>query len=114
VGAELQELMSASGRDLPRYQGNDAWVLPLPASFVVDADGYIRGRFIDPDYRKRMAIDDLLKAIRSARVHKLPTPPRSYPYSAQSAIEDQGVKRNNSGSLRIGGHAAARTRGASK
>jgi hypothetical protein len=70
----LQELMSASGRDLPRYQGNDAWVLPLPASFVVDADGYIRGRFIDPDYRKRMAIDDLLKAIRSARVLR-PIPP---------------------------------------
>jgi peroxiredoxin len=68
VGAELQELMSASGRDLPRYQGNNAWVLPLPASFVVDADGYIRGRFIDPDYRKRMAIEDLLQAIRSARV----------------------------------------------
>ena len=74
VGAELQELMSASGRDLTRYQGNDAWVLPLPASFVVDADGYIRGRFIDPDYRKRMAIDDLLKAIRSARVLR-PIPP---------------------------------------
>ena len=68
VGAELQELMSASGRDLPRYQGNSAWVLPLPASFVVDADGYIRGRFVDPDYRKRMAIEDLLRAIRSARV----------------------------------------------
>lgn len=74
VGAELQELMSASGRDLPRYQGNDAWVLPMPASFVVDADGYIRGRFIDPDYRKRMAIDDLLKAIQSARVLR-PIPP---------------------------------------
>src|SRR4026208_2249613 len=48
VGAELQELMSASGWDLPRYQGNDACILPLPASFVVDADGYIRGQFIDP------------------------------------------------------------------
>jgi peroxiredoxin len=74
VGAELQELMSASGRDLPRYQGNDAWVLPMPASFVVDADGYIRGRFIDPDYRKRMAIEDLLQAVRSARVLR-PIPP---------------------------------------
>jgi peroxiredoxin len=74
VGAELQELMSESGRDLPRYQGNNAWVLPLPASFVVDADGYIRGRFFDPDYRKRMAIEDLLQAIRSARVLR-PIPP---------------------------------------
>ena len=43
VGAEVQELMAASGRDLPRYQGNDSWMLPLPASFVVDAEGIVRG-----------------------------------------------------------------------
>jgi peroxiredoxin len=66
VGAEVQELMAAGGRDLPRYQGNDSWMLPLPASFVVDADGIVRARFIDPDYRKRMAIEDLLQAVRDA------------------------------------------------
>ena len=46
----------------------------VSALVVVDADGYIRGRFIDPDYRKRMAIDDLLQAIRSARLLR-PIPP---------------------------------------
>jgi peroxiredoxin len=35
-----------------------------------------------------------------------------YPCSALSGIENPGVKRNNSGSLRIGGRAAARTMGA--
>lgn len=67
VGAEVQSLMAASGRDLPLYQGNDAWLLPLPASFVVDAGGTIRARFIDPDYRKRMAIENLIAALRNAR-----------------------------------------------
>lgn len=70
VGAEVQELMEASGRDLPRYQGNDAWMLPLPASFVVDTDSIVRARFIDPDYRKRMAIEDLLQAVAEARTPK--------------------------------------------
>lgn len=74
VGAEVQELMAASGRDLPRYQGNDTWMLPLPASFVVDAEGIVRARFIDPDYRKRMAIEDLLQAVRNAGVSR-PLPP---------------------------------------
>jgi peroxiredoxin len=74
VGAELQELMAAAGRDLPRYQGNDSWLLPLPASFVVETDGYVRARFIDPDYRKRMAIEHLLQAIRSAQASRLMPP----------------------------------------
>jgi peroxiredoxin len=67
VGAELEQLMSASGRDLPRYQGNDAWFLPIPATFVLAADGTIKARFIDPDYRKRMTVEDLLAALKTAR-----------------------------------------------
>ena len=42
VGAELQDLIAASERDLPRYQGNDSWMLPLQASFVVDCDGFVQ------------------------------------------------------------------------
>jgi peroxiredoxin len=67
VGAEVQGLMAISGRDLPRYQGNDAWLLPLPASFVIDSTGIVRARFIDPDYRRRMAVEDLVEAMRRAR-----------------------------------------------
>ena len=74
VGGEVQELMAASGRDLPRYQGNDSWMLPLPASFVVDAEGIVRARFIDPDYRKRMAIEDLLQAVRDAGISRPRSP----------------------------------------
>jgi hypothetical protein len=51
--------------DLPAYQGNDSWMLPIPATFVVGQDGCVKARFIDPDYRKRMAIEDLLAALRN-------------------------------------------------
>ena len=67
VGAEMERMMSERGRDLPRYQGNDAWMLPIPATFVVGTDGVVRARFVDPDYRKRMDIDEMLAALRSAR-----------------------------------------------
>jgi peroxiredoxin len=64
LGAELQEML-ADLQDLPSFQGNDSWMLPIPATFVVGRDGVIKARFVDPDYRKRMAIDDLLAALKS-------------------------------------------------
>jgi len=49
--------------DLPTFQGN-SWMLPIPATFVVGRDGLIRARFIDPDYRNRMMISDMLAAMQ--------------------------------------------------
>jgi peroxiredoxin len=64
IGAEMQKMLEGR-RDLPSFQGNDSWMLPIPATFVVGTDGLIKARFVDPDYRKRMAIDDLLAALKS-------------------------------------------------
>jgi peroxiredoxin len=66
VGSELEGLMGSAGRDLPEYQGNEAWFLPIPATFVLAADGTITARFLDPDYRKRMTVEDLFTALRLA------------------------------------------------
>jgi peroxiredoxin len=43
-------------------------VLPIPATFVVAQDGVVTARFIDPDYRNRMTIEDLLAALKSAQI----------------------------------------------
>jgi peroxiredoxin len=64
IGAEMQKMM-ADRQDLPNYQGNSSWMLPIPATFVVGQDGRVKARFVDPDYRRRMAIEDLLTALRS-------------------------------------------------
>ncbi|HLC08543.1 MAG TPA: hypothetical protein VJK06_04595, partial [Methyloceanibacter sp.] len=55
------------GRKVPEYQGNQAWVMPIPATFVIAQDGLITARFIDPDYRKRMTVEDLLTALKMAQ-----------------------------------------------
>jgi peroxiredoxin len=67
VGKEMEQLIGSCGWDVPNYQGNNSWVLPIPATFVVGRDGRVKARFVDPDYRKRMAIEDLLDALRSDR-----------------------------------------------
>src|SRR3954467_11971333 len=64
LDAEIQQLLSYL--DLSEYQGNAGWVLPIPATFVVGRDGLVKARFVDPDFRKRMEIHDLLAALRRA------------------------------------------------
>jgi peroxiredoxin len=59
-------LLSSFGRSLPDYQGNEAWMLPIPATFVVGTDGRVAARFIDPDFRRRMSIEELLAALEKA------------------------------------------------
>ena len=66
VGDKVKQLMIGSGWGPSVSQGNDNWMLPIPATFVVGTDGIVRARFVDPDYRMRMAIDDMLAALRSA------------------------------------------------
>jgi peroxiredoxin len=66
VGAEMEALLPAAGVNMPAFQGNESWMLPLPATFVVGTDGIIKARHVDPDYRRRMEIEDLLAALESA------------------------------------------------
>lgn len=66
VGADLERLLSSFGRSLPDYQGNDAWMLPIPATFVVGRDGVVTARFVDPDFRRRMSVEELVAALKAA------------------------------------------------
>ena len=71
IDDEMQAWMRENGRDLPSYQGNAGWMLPIPATFIVTPDGIVAARRVDPDYRRRMDLDALLAAIRQAG----PAPP---------------------------------------
>jgi peroxiredoxin len=64
VGADMQKMMEGM-RNLPEFQGNSSWMLPIPATFVVGRDGQVRARFIDPDYRRPHALAEMLVALRS-------------------------------------------------
>jgi peroxiredoxin len=66
VGDEMQKLMCQAGWDVAPSQGSDTWLLPIPATFVVGTNGEVKARFVDPDYRKRMTIEDLLAALKTA------------------------------------------------
>jgi peroxiredoxin len=63
LGPDLRDLLSQRGRVLPAYHGNDSWMLPIPATFVVGTDRRIKARFVDPDFRRRMDIDELIRVL---------------------------------------------------
>jgi peroxiredoxin len=66
VGEEMQEHMLARAVDPTGSQGNDAWFVPVPATFVVSKDGKVVARHVDPDYRKRMEVDSIVDALKAA------------------------------------------------
>lgn len=67
LGDEVRALYEKFGIDIVRYQGNETWFVPIPATFVVDRAGTIVGRKVDPDFRHRMDIEEILSVLDQLR-----------------------------------------------
>jgi peroxiredoxin len=63
VGDKIKEMYGQFGIDLAQFQGNGGWLLPIPATLVVGQDGRVKARFVDPDFRHRMDIEEIFKAL---------------------------------------------------
>ena len=63
TGPEIQAIYATFGIDLPRFQGNPAAMLPIPATFVIAPGGRVCARFVDPEFRRRMSIENILAAL---------------------------------------------------
>lgn len=50
---DVKEIYGGFGIDLPKYNGDDSWSLPVPARLVVDTTGVIRAADVDVDYTRR-------------------------------------------------------------
>jgi peroxiredoxin len=66
VGEKVKDTYREFGIDLERFQGHAGWLLPIPATVVLSGDGRIKARFVDPDFRHRMATQDVLAALTAA------------------------------------------------
>ncbi len=62
---ELVDLYSAVGNKLPELNGNGQWVLPVPATFVIDTSGVIQFAHVEADYRERAEPGDVLAVVRA-------------------------------------------------
>lgn len=65
IDEELSSFIAAAGWDIPAFHGQQGWILPIPSVFVVGQDGVIIARHVDPDYRRRMDLDELCAAAKA-------------------------------------------------
>jgi len=61
---DLRTVYLGFGNDLAIRNGDPSWQLPVPARFVIDADGIVRSVEADPDYRYRPEPETTLAALR--------------------------------------------------
>ena len=57
---ELQATFEKMGIKLPEYNGDDAWELPIPATYVIDPNRTITLAYVDADYTTRLEPGDIL------------------------------------------------------
>ena len=62
----LIELYRGLKNDLPAFNGDPSWTLPMPARYVIDRDGTILYAEVNPDYTRRPDPQDMLPALRQA------------------------------------------------
>jgi peroxiredoxin len=63
----LRQVYRDMGMALDEHNADGTWHLPVPATFVLDGAGVVRARHVDPNYRERMPVDDILDALGPAR-----------------------------------------------
>jgi peroxiredoxin len=64
---ELRAAMRSNNKALPHLNGDDTWELPVPATYVIAADGRVALAYIEVDYRKRLEPDAILSALKRLR-----------------------------------------------
>jgi peroxiredoxin len=64
VPEEIRTYYSGLGIDLGMRHGTSMWMLPLPATYVVDRSGRIRNAFIEADFTIRQEPIEILAALR--------------------------------------------------
>jgi len=64
LARELRPIYEKFGINLPEYDGNERYELPMPATYVVASDGIIRHAFVNADYTQRMEPDEVITILQ--------------------------------------------------
>ena len=59
----LIDLYKMLKNDLPSFNGDDSWTLPMPARYVIAQDGTILYAEVNPDYTHRPEPEDMLPVL---------------------------------------------------
>ncbi|MFC4810535.1 peroxiredoxin-like family protein [Paenibacillus sp. GCM10023250] len=64
VPAGVQALMEGIGLDLAEYNNTSKWVLPVPATFMIDENAVIRSSYVNPNFMQHQSPEDILRELK--------------------------------------------------
>jgi len=64
LGPAVRDLYKSAGIDLPTFQGNGAYFVPIPATYVIARTGVVAARFVAANFQCRMSPEAILEALR--------------------------------------------------
>lgn len=67
IGDKLNQVFLEFGIDLAELHGNGGMLVPITATFVVSQEGTVQQAFVDPDFRLRMAPDQVIAALSNLK-----------------------------------------------
>src|SRR5260370_12237586 len=67
---DLVTLYKSFKNDLPTFNNDPSWVLPMPARYVIGTDGIIAYSEVNPDYTQRPDPSELLPVLDRLRASK--------------------------------------------
>ncbi len=67
LAEDLRPVYHSWGLDIPAHNGDDRYETPIPATYVIAADGTIVQSFVDADYTKRMEPSDVVAALEALK-----------------------------------------------
>ena len=66
----LVELYKGFRNDLPRFNDDPSWTLPMPVRYLIGQDGTILYANVNPDYTRRPEPEELIPALEKAAARK--------------------------------------------
>jgi peroxiredoxin len=64
VPDETKAHYAGQGYDFGHRHGSTEWMLPIPATYVIDQGGVVRAAFVEPDFTIRQEPSDILATVR--------------------------------------------------
>jgi len=64
LAEEVRPIYKEFSFDIPAYNGDDSFEIPIPATYVISSDGLIVYSFVDADYSHRAEPIDIIEVLR--------------------------------------------------